>query len=139
MSFNPVNETSSKPACGESGFFFPNDPTFYVGGPNVPCDVESGHKRVDTYNTFALDYIYQQGPLREGYVDWRLTDRVSARFGRFIVPIGFSALELGSWTTKDLPRIQRLNTVGGTMPATPGTTVGEIARVPYTAEYYFYK
>ena len=74
VSFNPVNETSSKPACGEADFFFPNDPTFYVGGPNVPCDPETGHKRVDTYNTFALDYINQQGPLREGYVDWRVSD-----------------------------------------------------------------
>src|SRR5689334_19526215 len=25
ISFNPVNETSSKPACGEADFFFPND------------------------------------------------------------------------------------------------------------------
>lgn len=34
--------------------------------------------------------------------------------------------------------IQRVNTVGGTAPATPGTALGEIARVPYTADYYFY-
>lgn len=36
-------------------------------------------------------------------------------------------------------RIQRVNTTGGTAPVTPGSTVGEIANVPYTAEYYFYK
>lgn len=35
--------------------------------------------------------------------------------------------------------IQRVNTTGGTAPATPGTFVGEEARVPYTAEYYFYR
>lgn len=35
--------------------------------------------------------------------------------------------------------IQRLNTVGGTMPSTPGSIVGEEARVPYTAEYYFFR
>jgi hypothetical protein len=35
--------------------------------------------------------------------------------------------------------IQRINTVGGTMPATPGTIVGEEARVPYTAEYLFFR
>ena len=34
--------------------------------------------------------------------------------------------------------IQRLNTVGGIAPATPGTTVGQMADVPYTAEYFFY-
>jgi hypothetical protein len=109
VSLNPVNEVSSKPACGEADFFFPNDPTFYAAGPVVPCDPENGLKRVDTYNTFALDYINQQGPLREGYVDWRATDALSARFGRFILPIGFAPLEAGSWTAKDLTRIQRLN------------------------------
>lgn len=35
--------------------------------------------------------------------------------------------------------IQRTNTTGGMAPTTPGTTVGEVAEVPYTAEYYFYK
>ena len=109
VSFNPLNEVSSKPACGEEGFFFPNDPRVYSSGPVVPCDPEAGHKRVDTYNTFALDYVNQQGPLREGYVDWRVTDPLSVRLGRFILPIGFAPLELGSWTAKDLTRIQRLN------------------------------
>lgn len=109
VSFNPVNEVSSKPACGEQDFFFPNDPRFYAAGPVVPCDAENGFKRVDTYNTFALDYINQQGPLREGYADWRATDAITARFGRFIVPVGFAPLEVGSWTAKDLTRIQRLN------------------------------
>ncbi|HXG88075.1 MAG TPA: hypothetical protein VNJ02_07050 [Vicinamibacterales bacterium] len=108
-SFNPVNEVSSRPACGEENFFFPNDPRIYSAGPVVPCDVENGNKRVDTYNTYALDYINQQGPLREGYVDWRATARIGARFGRFILPIGFSPHELGSSTAKDMTRIQRLN------------------------------
>lgn len=35
--------------------------------------------------------------------------------------------------------IQRLNTTGGNPPAAPGTSVGEVARVPYTAEYFFYR
>jgi hypothetical protein len=35
--------------------------------------------------------------------------------------------------------IQRVNTTGGLAPTTPGTTVGEEKRVPYTAEYYFYR
>lgn len=35
--------------------------------------------------------------------------------------------------------VQRVNTTGGIAPAVPGTTVGEEARVPYTAEYYFYR
>ena len=39
----------------------------------------------------------------------------------------------------DISYIQRVNTVGGIAPATPGTAVGQEARVPYTAEYYFYR
>ncbi len=35
--------------------------------------------------------------------------------------------------------IQRINTKSGLRPATPGTAIGEEARVPYTTEYYFYK
>jgi hypothetical protein len=35
--------------------------------------------------------------------------------------------------------IQRVNTVGGTAPAVNGGVVGEEARVPYTAEYFFYR
>jgi hypothetical protein len=81
----------------------------YSAGPVVPCDPENGHKRVDTYNTYALDYIVQQGPLREGFIDWLASDAVTARFGRFILPIGLAPEEVGSWTAKDMTRIQRLN------------------------------
>lgn len=35
--------------------------------------------------------------------------------------------------------IQRVNTVGGKAPTTPGTQVGQEVRVPYSAEYYFYR
>ena len=34
--------------------------------------------------------------------------------------------------------ILRVNTTGGKAPATPGA-VGDVARIPYTAEYYFYR
>ena len=34
--------------------------------------------------------------------------------------------------------IQRVNTTGGLAPKSPGTEDGQRARVPYTAEYYFY-
>jgi hypothetical protein len=34
--------------------------------------------------------------------------------------------------------IQRLNSTGGLAPATAPTQLGQEARVPYTAEYYFF-
>jgi hypothetical protein len=39
----------------------------------------------------------------------------------------------------DVTYIQRLNTSGGIAPTAPGTTPGELASVPYTTEYYFYR
>jgi hypothetical protein len=35
--------------------------------------------------------------------------------------------------------IQRLNTVGGNAPTVPGGFLGQVARVPYTARYFFYR
>jgi hypothetical protein len=35
--------------------------------------------------------------------------------------------------------IQRVNTEGGNAPAEPGDFVGEEARVPYIADYFFYR
>jgi Protein of unknown function (DUF3455) len=35
--------------------------------------------------------------------------------------------------------IQRVNTVGGKAPGVAGEFVGQFARVPYLAEYYFYR
>ena len=35
--------------------------------------------------------------------------------------------------------VQRVNTTGGSAPSTPGSFAGEEARIPYTAEYYFYR
>lgn len=35
--------------------------------------------------------------------------------------------------------IQRVNTKGGKAPLTDGTFVGQVARIPYTADYYFYR
>jgi hypothetical protein len=110
VSVNPVNETTSRPACGEKDFFFPNDPNLYAGtGPIVKCDEVNGLKRVDTYNTFSLDYITQQGILREGYLDVRASSVMSVRGGRFILPIGFAPRDVGATSAKDMARITRLN------------------------------
>lgn len=110
VSVNPVSETNARPSCGEKDFFFPNDPNLYAGiGPIVKCDVEDGLKRVDAYNTFSLDYLTQQGILREGYIDWGISDHLSLRGGRFILPIGFAPRDIGAATAKDMTRITRLN------------------------------
>src|SRR2546430_6151181 len=45
----------------------------------------------------------------------------------------------GDGKFSDVTYIQRVNTVGGTAPATAGDATHLEARVPYTAEYYFYR
>jgi len=39
----------------------------------------------------------------------------------------------------DITFIQRVNTTGGKAPFENGTFVGQVARVPYTADYFFYR
>ena len=39
----------------------------------------------------------------------------------------------------DTTYIQRVNTAGGKAPAADGTFVGQVARVPYSADYFFYR
>jgi hypothetical protein len=39
----------------------------------------------------------------------------------------------------DTTFIQRVNTTGGKAPSTDGTFVGQVARVAYTADYFFYR
>jgi uncharacterized protein DUF3455 len=39
----------------------------------------------------------------------------------------------------DTTFIQRVNTTGGKAPSADGTFVGQVARVPYTADYFFYR
>lgn len=39
----------------------------------------------------------------------------------------------------DTTYIQRVNTTGGKAPSMNGTFVGQVARVPYTADYFFFR
>jgi len=39
----------------------------------------------------------------------------------------------------DTTYIQRVNTTGGKAPSAPGSFIGQVARVPYTADYFFYR
>jgi hypothetical protein len=35
--------------------------------------------------------------------------------------------------------VQRVNTLGGLAPKEPGTKIGDVAKAPYTADYFFYR
>ena len=53
--------------------------------------------------------------------------------------LSLTAVPSGNGLFASVTFIQRLNTVGGLAPAQAGTTVGQEARVPYTADYLFYE
>ena len=53
--------------------------------------------------------------------------------------LSLTAVADGPGVFEKVKFIQRLNTVGGNAPSVPGVTVGQEARVPYTADYLFYK
>jgi hypothetical protein len=50
-----------------------------------------------------------------------------------------AASSSGPGVFNGVTQIQRLNTVGGLAPSTPGNAQGDIAEVPYSAEYFFYR
>jgi hypothetical protein len=50
-----------------------------------------------------------------------------------------AALTDGNGVFEHVSFIQRLHTVGGKAPSTPGHFTGQMVRVPYTADYYFYR
>jgi uncharacterized protein DUF3455 len=54
------------------------------------------------------------------------------------VKLGAASTE-GPGIFQDVTFIQRLFTVGGIAPTAPGDFVGQVARVPYTADYFFYR
>lgn len=39
----------------------------------------------------------------------------------------------------DVTFVQRVDTTGGVAPSEPGSTLNELRRVPYTAQYFFYR
>jgi len=39
----------------------------------------------------------------------------------------------------DTTYVHRVNTVGGLPPSAPGLVVGQVAPIPYTADYFFYR
>ena len=47
--------------------------------------------------------------------------------------------EGGAGIFADTTFIQRVNTVGGKSPSEDGTVIGQVAEVPYTADYFFYR
>ena len=53
--------------------------------------------------------------------------------------LSLSAKSSGAGVLDGVTFVQRVNTVGGKAPSTGGTVTGQEIRVPYSAEYFFYR
>ena len=69
-----------------------------------------------------------------GTVSGRCTPNPAA-----IAWVRLDAVASGAGVFEQTKFIQRVNTVGGLAPTAPGSFVGQEARVPYTADYFFYR
>jgi hypothetical protein len=140
LEVNPINESRPLPACGEEGYFFPNVPGNI--GPNVSCSTD-GRLRVDDYRFLALDPVAQQGPIRQAYLQYA-KGPATFKAGRFLLPLGLSYDEVGSFTAKDATHIQRINTegafgfsVGLTKKAHDGRSLASFTGATFTGDTRF--
>ena len=75
------------------------------------------------------------GSLVVGTVTGKVTPDLTAIPWVRLVPVSTE----GPGIFADVTFIQRINTVGGKAPETDGTEIGQVAKVPYTADYFFYR
>ena len=75
------------------------------------------------------------GSLVVGTVTGKITMDITAIPWVRLVPV----ITEGPGVFADVTFIQRINTVGGKAPETNGEFIGQVAKVPYTADYFFYR
>ena len=70
-----------------------------------------------------------------GTLDAKVTVNTNAIAWLRLVPVSTQ----GPGIFAEVSFIHRVNTVGGLPPAAPGLVVGQVAKVPYMADYFFYR
>ena len=83
------------------------------------------------------------GPTWESVSGSKVVGTVAERCTASVTAIPWLSLTVASSTGPGIFQrvtfIQRVNTVGGLAPSAAGSATGEEVRVPYTAEYFFYR
>jgi hypothetical protein len=87
--------------------------------------------------------VHYAGPTWESVSGSKVVGAVSERCTASATAIPWLSLTVASSAGPGIFQrvtfIQRVNTVGGLAPSTAGSATGEEVRVPYTAEYFFYR
>lgn len=79
-------------------------------------------------------WLSNSGSQVVGTVDQRCTPDAAS-----IPWLSLTAVHSGKGIFAKVNFIQRLETVGGNPPSTPGSVIGQEAKIPYTADYLFYE
>ena len=98
--------------------------TLFGNGGNIVADHFAGPSWQSTSGSLVVGKVTGKITMDETAIPWVR-----------LVPVSTE----GSGIFADVTFIQRINTVGGKAPETAGTFMGQIAKVPYTADYFFYR
>jgi len=102
-------------------------------GPSAVLSADAGGKSTVGTHYAGPTWESNSGGTVVGTVSQRCTPDTNA-----IAWLSLTAKSNGPGIFHRVNFIQRVNTVGGKEPAYAGAT-GEVARVPYTTEYFFYR
>jgi hypothetical protein len=111
-----------------------NGTSWGVAVPSATIYADSGGTGVVATHFAGPTWQSNSGGKVVGTVFNRCTKNVAS-----IAWLSLTAVPDGAGVFEKVTFIQRLNTVGGNAPSVAGTTIGQEAQVPYTADYLFYK
>ena len=98
-----------------------------------PCSIHEGNIVADHFE--GPSWQSPSGSLVVGTVTGKIIVDLTAIPWVRLVPV----IKEGPGVFADVTFIQRVNTVGGKAPETDGAVIGQVAKVPYTADYFFYR
>jgi len=108
--------------------------TWQFVAPSATLYADAGGRGVVATHFGGPTWVSRSG----GSVVGTVADRCTP--GAASIPwLSLSATADGPGVFEKVKLIQRLNTVGGNAPSTPGTVIGQEVKVPYTADYLFYQ
>ena len=108
--------------------------TWQFVAPSATLYADAGGKGVVATHFGGPTWVSKSGGSVVGTVADRCTPDAAS-----IPWLSLSAKADGPGVFEKVKLIQRLNTVGGNAPSTPGSVVDQEVKVPYTADYLFYQ
>ena len=111
-----------------------NGTAWALYGPDAILSADAGGKSVVGTHSVGPRWDSNSGSRVDGTVIDRCTPNPNA-----IAWLLLSAKASGNGIFSTVTHIQRVNTVGGVAPSTPGAFVGDEVRIDYSTEYFFYR